>query len=69
MLKWTMPMVEAAGYEMVLSVHDEAVTQVPDDPTFTDARLSAILSTPPPWAPDLPLSAAGFEGPRYKKED
>jgi len=68
-LKYTMPAVEAAGYEMVLSVHDEDVTQAPDDPRFTSDALSRIISTPPPWAPDLPLSAAGFEGDRYKKED
>ena len=63
-----MPLVEAAGYEIVLTVHDEIVTEAPDDPAFSPADLSAHLATNPPWARGLPLAAAGFEGPRYRKD-
>ncbi len=68
-LKDTMPAIEAAGYEIVLTVHDEDVTQTPDTPEYNADELSRLLATPPIWAPDLPLAAAGFESYRYKKED
>jgi len=68
-LKYSMPAVEAAGYEMVLSVHDEDVTQAEDIPERNAEELSKIISTVPHWAPGLPLAAAGFEDYRYKKED
>lgn len=61
-----MPAIEAAGYQIVLTVHDEVVTEAPDD--FTAARLAQIMSTVPEWAKGLPLAAAGFEADRYKKD-
>lgn len=63
-----MPAVEAAGYEIVLSVHDELLTEAPDTEDFSERQLSEIIATVPDWAVGLPLSAAGFEGDRYKKE-
>ena len=60
---------EKAGYEIVLSVHDELICETLDEPDFTAAGLSALMSTNPWWAEGLPLSAAGFETYRYKKED
>lgn len=68
-LKGCMPGAEVAGYQTVLSVHDELVTQTPDRPEWNADGLSSILATPPVWAPTLPLAAAGFESYRYKKED
>ena len=64
----SLPSVEGEGYAVVLSVHDELITEVPDDPRFSAARLSALMSACPSWAPGLPLSAAGFESYRYKKD-
>jgi DNA polymerase len=58
---------EAAGYEIVLTCHDELVTETLDSGQFTAERLSAIMSTVPPWATGLPLAASGWEGPRYRK--
>ena len=52
----------------MLSVHDELITEVPDSPEFSSAGLSAIMSTVPDWASGLPLSAAGFDAYRYKKD-
>lgn len=68
-LKHAMPDIEAAGYEIVLTVHDEVVCQAPSTPNYNAAALSELLSVVPPWAPGLPLAAAGFEAYRYKKED
>lgn len=64
----SMPAIEADGYQIVLSVHDELITEAPDSPEFSTAKLAGFMSTPPAWAPDLPLAAAGFEAYRYKKE-
>ncbi|MEX3629653.1 MAG: DNA polymerase I [Burkholderia sp.] len=63
-----MPRVEAAGYEIVLSIHDELLTEAPDRAEFSDAELSRLISTVPDWAEGLPLSAGGFEGYRYRKD-
>lgn len=63
-----MPRVEAAGYPIVLTVHDEIITEVPDEPTVSPAALSAIMSAPISWAPGLPLAAKGFEAKRYRKD-
>lgn len=64
----SMPHVEAAGYEIVLTVHDEDITEAPDSPEFNPEHLSSLISTVPDWAEGLPLAAAGFEAYRYKKE-
>lgn len=53
---------------IVLSVHDELLTQVPDDPAWTCDRLAEIMTRVPPWAAGIPLAAAGFETYRYRKD-
>lgn len=64
----SMPEIELAMYEIVLTIHDECVTEAPDDPFWNADALSAIMATPPAWAPDMPLAAAGFESMRYRKD-
>jgi DNA polymerase bacteriophage-type len=63
-----MQLAEDAGYKIVLSVHDELLTEVPDLSEYSHETLSKIMSTNPPWAPGLPLAAAGFEAYRYRKD-
>ncbi len=63
-----MPIIEDAGYEIVLSVHDEVLSETPDTPEFNHEQLSNLLATNPEWASDLPLAAAGFESYRYRKD-
>jgi DNA polymerase len=58
---------EDAGYPIVLTVHDELLTEPADSPEFSVGGLVAIMSTVPPWAKGLPLAAAGHEGYRYVK--
>ena len=60
---------EKAGYAIVLTTHDELITEAPDHDVFNEAGLSAILATNPAWADGLPLAAAGFSGYRYYKKD
>lgn len=67
-LAHSMPHVENAGYEIVLTVHDEDITEAPDTPEFNAKHLSSIMATPPAWAPDMPLAAKGFESYRYRKD-
>ncbi len=62
-----MPRAEARGYKIVLTVHDEIVTETPDTHKYSAAGLAAIMSTNPPWAVGLPLAAAGEESYRYGK--
>lgn len=67
-LTTNMPIIEAAGYRVVLTVHDEVICEAPDADEFNSDHLSALLSTNPPWAPDMPLAAGGFEAYRYRKD-
>lgn len=62
------PAVEEAGYPIILTVHDELVTEPNDDPRLNAPGLSALLAATKSWAPGLPLAAHGFEGPRYRKQ-
>jgi DNA polymerase len=55
-------------YPIVLTVHDELLTETPDSPEFTFEDLAARMATNPPWATGLPLAAAGFECTRYRKD-
>ena len=64
-----MPAAELAGYETVLSVHDELVTETPDSEDFTAGELADIMCSDLGWNAGLPLAAAGFETYRYQKAD
>jgi DNA polymerase len=68
-LFYHMPAIMEAGYRVAMRVHDEYITYAPDRREFSPAALSKLMCVPHPWAPDLPLAAAGFEGYRYKKAD
>jgi len=67
-LAYGMVCAENNGYEVVLNVHDELITEAPDKPEFNAKELSKIMSANPPWAKGLPLAAAGFEAYRYRKD-
>lgn len=58
--------VEEAGYKTIMLVHDEVITEAPNTEAYSAAKLAELLASPIEWAPNFPLSAAGFEGPRYK---
>ncbi|HIE0705565.1 TPA: DNA polymerase I [Serratia marcescens] len=67
-LAGNMPAIEARGYEIVLTVHDEVITEAPDKDFYFHDQLSRLLATNPTWAPDLPLNAGGFEAYHYRKD-
>jgi DNA polymerase len=57
---------EAEGLPVILTVHDEVVTEPLADGPGLDV-LIRCLSTTPRFLPGLPLAADGVEGPRYGK--
>jgi DNA polymerase len=58
--------VEAAGYPVVLSVHDEVVSETPEDFGSLD-EFKQLMATLPEWAAGLPLAVSGFKARRYQK--
>lgn len=64
----SLPAIEAAGYEIVLTVHDEVLCEAPDTPAFNPHHLAELMADNPPWADGLPLAAAGFEAHAYRKD-
>lgn len=67
-LAYNMPAIERAGYEIVLSVHDELLTETSDREEFNADELGRMMATAPEWARGIPLAAAGFETTRYRKD-
>ena len=61
-----MPRLEAAGYPLILSVHDELVTE-PEQGHGSAADMETIMCDLPEWAVGLPVQAEGFEAERYRK--
>lgn len=61
-----MERLEAAGYDIVMHVHDEAVIEAPRDAALDD--VCRIMSKAPDWTPGLILNAAGYECEFYQKD-
>lgn len=61
-----MARIEAAGYDIVMHVHDEAVIEAPRDAVLED--VCQIMSKAPDWTPGLILNAAGYECEFYQKD-
>jgi len=59
---------DAAGYEVMLTVHDEIVTEVPTDEAKDRAiDIARIMTTCSPWADGLPLGVESIIAPVYAK--
>lgn len=58
---------DAAGYRIVMHVHDEVVLEVPNGQGSLD-EVCSIMSQPISWAPGLPLPADRYETYYYRKE-
>ena len=60
---------EAAGFPVVFSVHDEVILELDSDASLGEAIKEAekILLTPPDWASDLPLGIEGSTATAYTK--
>ena len=55
---------EAAGYPIVLHVHDEVVCEVPVGFGSTE-EFTRIMTRAPAWAPTLPIAAEAWIGSRF----
>lgn len=66
-LRDAMAALEAAGYPIVFTVHDEVILDTPVGFGSLE-EVREIMSRPVPWAPGLPLDAAGFETDFYMKD-
>jgi DNA polymerase bacteriophage-type len=58
--------VEAAGYPIVLTVHDEILAEPRAEFGSLD-EFSQIMAVNPPWAFGLPITVDRWEGQRYRK--
>jgi DNA polymerase len=66
LLAEAMQRIEAAGYSIVLHVHDELVAEVPLGFGGTE-EFTRLMTRKPAWAPELPIAANAWTGARYCK--
>lgn len=59
--------IEAAGYQIVMHIHDEVILDAPVDRADLDT-VCKLMCQPIPWAEGLLLNADGFVGDYYKKD-
>lgn len=57
---------ELKGYNVILSVHDEIISEVPDDFGSLEEMID-IMTRCPSWADGCPINAEGKVGKRYRK--
>jgi len=65
-LAYVMPQLEAAGYPIVMHVHDEILCEVPED-FGSVSDFASKMCAQKQWAEGLPIAAAGYEAKRYRK--
>jgi DNA polymerase len=57
---------ERAHYPVIYHAHDELVAEIPSGRGSIE-EFEQLVTTPPSWAPDLPLAAKCWQGSRYLK--
>jgi DNA polymerase bacteriophage-type len=58
--------IEAAGYPIVLHVHDEVVAEAPEGFGSIE-EFTQLMTRKPSWALELPIAASAWSGSRYCK--
>lgn len=66
LMAYGMKNVEAKGYKIAMTVHDEVVASV-DEGRGDVQEFETLLSTIPQWAKGCPVKAEGWRGKRYRK--
>jgi DNA polymerase len=59
--------VETSGWPVILHIHDEIVTEVPNIEEYSVKELERMMCILPDWAAGFPLAAEGAELMRYAK--
>lgn len=59
--------IDEAGWDIVLSVHDELIAERDLFSDKTNADFCRLMATLPPWGEGIPVVAEGWSGPRYRK--
>lgn len=59
--------VEEAGWPIILHIHDEIVTEIPDTDEYSEKELERLMCILPAWAKGFPLAAEGQRLKRYAK--
>ena len=59
-----MDRVTKKGYQIVLTVHDELVCDIPTNESSVE-EICSLMSEAPSWAPDILLRADGYVAPNY----
>ena len=57
---------EKSGYHVVATIHDEILSETPDNFGSLD-EFTALMTAPIPWAENLPLAVEAWTGHRYWK--
>lgn len=57
---------EEANYPVILTVHDEVISEV-DESYGSVAEYESLVAATPDWAAGLPVKAEGWSGKRYRK--
>jgi len=63
-LAFAMKNMDAAGFNLVMHVHDECEA---DEELDRKEEMRTIMSRVPPWAEGLPMAVDGWAGKRYRK--
>ena len=58
---------EKKEFDIVCHIHDEVVLEVPEGSSSVE-EVNEIMAVCPDWCEGIPLKAAGFESPFYKKD-
>lgn len=65
-VRWQMTLIGQAGHFVAFQVHDENVCVVPTaSAEAAEAEIIRIMSTPPAWAPDLPVACESGRADNY----
>lgn len=66
LMAWAMLRIDQAGYQILLSVHDEILSQRSDG-NGSVKEFEDLMAELPPWATGAPVKAVGWSGDRYRK--
>ena len=58
---------DRAGFSITMTVHDEIVTEEPEEYFKLEAQIEEIMCAPPFWGREIPIEVEGYNSYRYRK--